>query len=186
MADGPSIKICKYKSILLFWLVMEFYIRHCQSNTFTMCSLTDCLSVLWLEMGPDPTRAYFWPAVNKRLACLWPGYFFTQPQDVFLIRREKIEKFDNFSKFSKFKPKPKMAYPTQPEPQKIDPTHHYLCCLFNSCFSSFIFVFKVNKVFLITLLFSLYRWDRKLSLNVWFKITLKFCFFCILGWNVPN
>jgi len=36
-----------------------------------VCSLR--LSALWsdgcrLEMGPDPTRAYFWPAVNKRPA----------------------------------------------------------------------------------------------------------------------
>jgi len=33
-----------------------------------------------VEMGPDPTRAYFWPAVNKRPTCLWPGYFPTRPE----------------------------------------------------------------------------------------------------------
>jgi len=32
---------------------------------------------------PDPTRAYFWSAVNKRLTHLWPGYFWTQPEDIF-------------------------------------------------------------------------------------------------------
>jgi len=30
-----------------------------------------------LEMGPDLTQAYFWPAVNKRPTRLWPGYFLT-------------------------------------------------------------------------------------------------------------
>jgi len=40
------------------------------------------LSVL-LEMGPDLTRAYFWPAVNKRPTPLWPGYFSTQTEEIF-------------------------------------------------------------------------------------------------------
>jgi len=39
-------------------------------------------------MGPYPTRAYFWLAVNKRPTCLWPRYFLT--------RGENIEKFDVF------------------------------------------------------------------------------------------
>jgi len=39
----------------------------------------------FVEMGPDPTRAYFWPAVNKGLTHPWPRYF--------LIQREKIEKW---------------------------------------------------------------------------------------------
>jgi len=51
---------------------------------------------LILEMGPDPTRAYFWLAVNKRLTQLQPGYFPTWPKAIFLTRREKIEKFDVF------------------------------------------------------------------------------------------
>jgi len=36
---------------------------------------------------PDPTQAYFWPAVNKRPTRLWPGYFLTQPKEIFLTRR---------------------------------------------------------------------------------------------------
>jgi len=51
---------------------------------------------LRLEMGPDPTQAYFWPAVNKRPTCLWPGYYWPYPKRFFLTRREKIEKFDIF------------------------------------------------------------------------------------------
>jgi len=37
------------------------------------------------------TRAYFWPAVNKGPACFWPGYFLTQPDETFLIQREKMK-----------------------------------------------------------------------------------------------
>jgi len=47
---------------------------------------------LQLEIGPDLTWAYFWPAVNKGPNSLWPRYFLTQPVEIFLIRREKIEK----------------------------------------------------------------------------------------------
>jgi len=49
-----------------------------------------------LEMGPDPTRAYFWLAVNSRTTCLWPGYFLTRPKDISMSQREKIEKFGIF------------------------------------------------------------------------------------------
>jgi len=48
------------------------------------------------EMGLDPTWAYLWPAINKRPTCLWPGYFLTQPKEIFLTWREKIKKFDVF------------------------------------------------------------------------------------------
>jgi len=42
-----------------------------------------------LEMGPDPTRAYFWPAVKKRPTRLWPGYFPTLPEDILFDPRGK-------------------------------------------------------------------------------------------------
>jgi len=59
------------------------------------------------EMGPDPTGAYFWPKVNKRPTRLWPGYFLTRPEEIFLTPREKNWKIWHFyGKFSKFKPKP--------------------------------------------------------------------------------
>jgi len=41
-------------------------------------------------MGPDPTRAYFWSAVNKRLTHFWPRYFLTWPKENFLTWRENI------------------------------------------------------------------------------------------------
>jgi len=50
-------------------------------------------------MGPDLARAYFWPAVNKRLTCLWPGHFLTRPEEI----------------FSKSKTKPKMADLARPD-----------------------------------------------------------------------
>jgi len=41
---------------------------------------------------PNQTKAYFWPAVNKRLACLWPGTFWPDPKRFFFIWRGKIKK----------------------------------------------------------------------------------------------
>jgi len=47
---------------------------------------------LTILMGPDPTRAYLWPAVNKRPNHLWPD-----PKRLFLTRRgKKIETFAIF------------------------------------------------------------------------------------------
>jgi len=38
---------------------------------------------------PYPTRAYFWPAVNKKLTRLIPGYFLTRPEDIFFNPKQK-------------------------------------------------------------------------------------------------
>jgi len=69
-------------------------------------------------MGPDPTRAYFWPVVNKRTTRHWPGYFLTWPKvkeienltflgEIFRIQTQAIDGWPN---------------PTRPKLQKIDPT----------------------------------------------------------------
>jgi len=54
------------------------------------------LMVLWrsweIGMGPDPTQAYFWPALNKRWTCLWLWYFLTQPDEILFIQRENVKK----------------------------------------------------------------------------------------------
>jgi len=42
-----------------------------------------------LQMGPDPTQAYFSTAVNKSQTRLWPKYFLTQPDVIFLNQRGK-------------------------------------------------------------------------------------------------
>jgi len=46
--------------------------------------------------GPWPVQnwAYFWPAVSERPASLWPGYFFTRSDDIFLIQRENLKIWD--------------------------------------------------------------------------------------------
>jgi len=63
---------------------------------------------------PDPTRAYFWPAV-KRPTWLWPGYFPTRPEAIFFIWREKNEKFDVFrGNFQNSNPNHKWL--TRPDP----------------------------------------------------------------------
>jgi len=64
-----------------------------------------------VEMGSDTTRAYFWPAVNKRPTRLWLGYFLTRPNDIFFTWNWKI--WDFKGKFSNAKPKPKMADPKE-------------------------------------------------------------------------
>jgi len=64
-----------------------------------------CL-VFRLEMGPDATRAYFWPSRG-------------QPEEIFFDPREKIKKFDIFR--GNF-PNPNHRWLTPPEQQKIDLT----------------------------------------------------------------
>jgi len=66
-----------------------------------------------LEMGPDLTSAYFWPAVNKRLTHLWPRYFLSHPRRFFLTRSEKNEKFGIF-KGNFPKPNPNQRKLTRP------------------------------------------------------------------------
>jgi len=57
---------------------------------------------------PNPTQAYFWPALNKMPTRLW-------------AEGQKIEKFDVFrGNFPNSNPNHKWL--TRPEPQKIDPT----------------------------------------------------------------
>jgi len=66
-----------------------------------------------LEMDPDPTRAYFWPAVKKRLTRLWPT-----PMRFFLIRRGKNWKiWDLWGNF----PNPNQIWLTRPEQPKFVP-----------------------------------------------------------------
>jgi len=74
-----------------------------------------------VEMGPDLTRAYFWPTVNKRPNRLWPRYFLTQPRRDFLTRKEKIEKF-NILRENFLSPNTIHNWLTWPELLKIDPT----------------------------------------------------------------
>jgi len=42
-------------------------------------------------MGPDPTPACFWPALNKGPTWLWPGYSLTLPNEIFFPEGKKIK-----------------------------------------------------------------------------------------------
>jgi len=78
-------------------------------------------------MGPDPTRAYFWPAVNKRPDHLWSGYFLTQPKEIFLNRREKIEKLGFRGNFPNINSNYRWLTWTDPSHKKLTWTHPYHC-----------------------------------------------------------
>jgi len=75
----------------------------------------------WVEMGLDPNRAYFWPAVNKRLPLTHLLFDPTQ-RDFFWSEAKKIEKFVVF-KLNFPNPKPNLRCLTQLDPshKKVDP-----------------------------------------------------------------
>jgi len=79
-------------------------------------------------MGPDPTRAYFWRAVNKRPTCLQPGYFPTQPEEIFFWPKgNKIEKFDVFGgNYPNSNPNHKWLTRPDQGQKFLTQTHHYL------------------------------------------------------------
>jgi len=73
---------------------------------------------------PDPTWAYFWPAVNKRPTRLWPGYFLTWPEDIFFD--PKWKKFAIFrgnfptqTKTVNSWPNPTQATKNWPDPTQV-------------------------------------------------------------------
>jgi len=44
---------------------------------------------IFVEMGPDPTQAYFWPTVNKGPTRPWPRYILTWPEAIFFYPKQK-------------------------------------------------------------------------------------------------
>jgi len=77
---------------------------------------------------PDPTQAYFWPAVNKRPTRLWLGYFSTQPKEIFFD--PKGEKLKNLMLLGEIFQSQTQTINGWPDPgQKIlTRTHHYYSC----------------------------------------------------------
>jgi len=76
-------------------------------------------------MSPDPTRTYFWPAVNKRQTPLWPEYFSTRPDDIFLEPFDpKGKKLKNLTFLGEIHTQSKDGWPnlTRLEQQKFYPT----------------------------------------------------------------
>jgi len=49
-----------------------------------------------IEMSPDPTWAYLWPEVNKRVTRLWSEYFLTQPDEIIFDLKGKNWKTRDF------------------------------------------------------------------------------------------
>jgi len=82
-----------------------------------------------VEIGPDPTRAYIWPAVNKGLTHLWHGIFWRD--NIFLIRGEK------FGTFSRNFPNPEVADPTQLGPKSFGPDPALIWCIKGHFWSRF-------------------------------------------------
>jgi len=73
-------------------------------------------------MGSNPTQAYFWPAVNKRPNRHWTGYFLTQPEEIFFIRRKKMKNLGFLGEIFKTQTLDGWLYPTRSEQQKFDQT----------------------------------------------------------------
>jgi len=108
VSTGP--RMSKINETLSGWFVTN------QQTTFSLI----------LEMGPDPIRAYFWPAVNKWMTYLWPGYFLIWPNEIDLIQREKLKNWDFLGKFSSFNPtRASKNDPTQIQ-TFLTGIHHYL------------------------------------------------------------
>jgi len=75
----------------------------------------------FVEMGPDPTRAYFWPTVNKRPTRLWLEYFLTWPEDIFFDPKGKnLKKLAFLREIFQTQTKDGRSDPTRAT--KIDPT----------------------------------------------------------------
>jgi len=98
----------------------------CQTLTVKRNNIA-CFESLFNFYPTDPIRAYFWPAVNKRPTRLWPGYFLTQPEEIFWSHGKKFENLDVFR--GNF-PNPNSNYRwlTRPNPshKKLTRTHHYI------------------------------------------------------------
>jgi len=80
-----------------------------------------------VDMGPDPTRAYFWPTVNKRPTRLRPRYFLTQLEEIFFYSKGlKIEKFNIFrGNFPNLNSNQKWLTWPDPGQNFLTQTHHY-------------------------------------------------------------
>jgi len=101
-------------------------------------------------MGPDPTRAYFWPAVNKRLPRLWPGYFPTWPEEIFFWPEgNKIEKLTFLGEIFQIQTQTINGWP-DPGQKFLTQIHHYYKVKMSfSCISTvwlLVFVVRVIRI----------------------------------------
>jgi len=80
---------------------------------------TYLLDISRVEKGPDPTRAYFWPAINKRPKPSLTRVLFDSIQGFFYPKGKNGKIWGFREKNSK--PKLKMADPTQLWSKNFDP-----------------------------------------------------------------
>jgi len=81
-----------------------------------------CLIALLVEMGPNPTRAYFWPAVNKRPTGFDPGTF--RPEAIFFDPKgKKLKNLTFLGDIFKIQTKTKNVWP-DPGQKFLTQTHH--------------------------------------------------------------
>jgi len=74
-----------------------------------------------VEMDPDQTRAYFWPAVNKVQTRLWAGYFLTRLDEIFFdLKGKKLKQLRFLGEI--FQIHRWQTDQTQADHQKIGPT----------------------------------------------------------------
>jgi len=78
-----------------------------------------------VEMDPDLTQAYFWPAVNKRPTRLWPRYFLTQPEEVFFWSEgKKLKNLTFLGEILQIQTQTINGWPS-PGQKFLTRTHHY-------------------------------------------------------------
>jgi len=103
------------RNLLQFIFYWMSHLRHLQG----LAMQESIFLLLWLpEMSPDPDRAYFWLAVNKRPTCLWP-------KEIFWSEGEKMEKIGTLRR-NFLNADPNQRWLTQPDPsnKKLIQSHH--------------------------------------------------------------
>jgi len=110
------------------WVYLFMRINDWNKNQIKPCPFK-------VEMGPDPTWAYFWPAVIKRLTQLRPGYFSTRPEETFFDPKgKKLKKLTFLGEIFQTQTQTINGWPdlshkklTWPDPGEnfLTQTHHY-------------------------------------------------------------
>jgi len=66
------------------------------------------INMFFIEMGPDLTQTYFWPAVYKRPTHPWPSIFWpnTRPYEIFWSEWKKLKKLWFLGEIFEIQPNP--------------------------------------------------------------------------------
>jgi len=120
LADGTRSYPCEIWSIKkCIWFGFKIYLtktRFISSYKFKFF-IAKQIGLKGRAQGSMPASdRHFRPAVNKGLNCLWPVYFLTQANEIFLNPKEKNWKIGVLGRNLA---DPELAYPTHPKHQKI-------------------------------------------------------------------